>query len=194
VRRGLAALLVLGLLVSACGGNGDADELADAIGQGIWEQSQADMDQGDMPFEFTESDADCFGEVFVDTVGYDTLVEAGVTVESLQDGSFDIEESSDLISEPETAEAILDGMDECIDLASSMAEIFSAEMGISEDSSLCLMEGLMSEDAFRASIVESMVGSGSGDPFEDDPEAVGAMFGLMGDCLSDEELAAVLGG
>lgn len=191
--RGLVGLLAVGLLVSGCGGNSDADELANAIGERIWVEVQPDVAQGNLPFEFTESDANCLGGAVVDSIGYETLTEAGVTAESVREGGIE-DPASEFLSDPQAANAFVDGMTQCVDIVGPMSEQLAAEMAVSEESARCIGEGLMDQPAFRDAIVAAIVGGGSSDPFGDDPDAVGAMFDLMSECLTDEELTSILGG
>lgn len=198
MRRGVAFLLAA-TMVTACGGGGGEAELADAIGGAIWEEARPDIEQGTAPFDFSEPDADCIGGVFVDVIGYDTLVDAGVTVKAIEEQSEtldDLIDDEDLnMDDPATASALFDGIDGCIDLAEAVASVISEETGISEESASCFIEGLLAEDAFRESFVQGFVGGESADPFENpDPATVGIMFDLFNNCLTDEELAEFMGG
>ena len=197
--RGLILSLTVALMVAACSGGGDADELADAIGEGLWAEAQADIEASTLPFEFTEADADCLGEVMVDAIGFQTLVDAGVTVENLKDPDFQIDdEANTFLEDPETAEAIADGMTRCVDFGEAMSEMFSSEMGVSPQSAECLIDGLMEQEAFSSALNQAIVGGILGDetvdPFQDgDPEMLGAMFDLMNECLTDEEISNLMG-
>jgi len=192
--------IAFALVIAACsGGNSDADELADAIGEGLWAEAQADIAASTLPFELTEADADCLGEVLVDAIGFQTLVDAGVTVENLEDPDFQIDdEANSFLEDPETAEAIVGGMTDCVDFGEVMSEMFSSEMGVSQESAECLIDGLLEQEAvssaFSQAIVGGILGDETVDPFQDgDPEMLGAMFDLMGRCLTDEEIANLMG-
>jgi hypothetical protein len=194
VRQRLVGLLAVGLLVAGCGGSGDADELVDALSDTLWEEAQPDVEQGTLPFEFTEADADCLAQVTVDAIGYDTLTEAGVTAEAVRAGGLEGEATDFLRDNPDAANAFVDGMNQCIDIVTAIADEFAAEMGVSEESARCIGDGFMNQDAFRDSMIESLVGDAVNDPLGDDPDAIGALYELMNDCLTDEELAAMMGG
>ncbi len=188
----LIAVIGLSLIVAACGGsNAEADELAEAIGEKIWEESQGDED---VPFEFERADADCMGHAFVDAIGYDTLTEAGVTAEAVRSGAV-TDPFQDTDIPDESAGDVYDGISDCIDLAGALAEAMAPEMGVSLESAECFIEGLIELEAFRTSMVAAMLGDDdSPDPFDNpDPTFVGVVFDLMNDCLTDEELARVIG-
>ena len=196
--RWVAGAVAIPMLVAACGGGGEsgADALGDAIGEEIWKASEEDIASGaDVPFQFTESDANCLGHAFVDAFGYDELVEAGLSADAVRDDVTGVEEVFDLVGgdQAETAEKIFTGMDDCIDLTEAMAAAGAAEMGISEASATCLFGGLMDASAFRDAMVAGMFTDAEPD-FESDPAIIGEMFSLMNECLSDDELSQIVGG
>lgn len=188
--------VAFGLLVVSCGGGTSAeDELAQAIADQMWEESQADPELEDFPFEFERADADCLGHAFVDGIGYETLNDAGITADALQqEGS--LEPFDDFELDAESGEVVFEAMEQCFDFAGAMAEAVATEMGIEEASAKCLFDGLLAEEAFRQMMVAGIVGDPESleDPFADpDPAFIGIIFELMTTCLTDEELAELVG-
>ncbi|GMQ86778.1 MAG: hypothetical protein BMS9Abin07_2374 [Acidimicrobiia bacterium] len=185
------------LVVASCASGGDTadtDAMADAIADGVWEQSQADIAAGEELFEFDRSDADCIGAAVVDALGFDTLQEAGLTAEALsEEGS--IPDLGDMGLDAAQGAEVFDAMDGCIDFANTMAEVGAADMDISVASAECLFDGFLAEESFRDMMVAGMMGEEDTavDPLAD-PAFAGTTFALMSECLSDEELARLLEG
>jgi hypothetical protein len=175
------------LALACCGGGDEATELSDAIGESLWRQSQADPETETFLPGFTEDDADCLGELTVDVIGYENLVEAGVTPESVREVG-----ALSLPSVPtEQEDTFIEGMVECFDFPAALTAAAASDMGISEESARCLIDGLMEDPAFRSSMKDAVFAASSGDPFSD-PEAMGALFDLVGTCLTDEELNSLM--
>jgi hypothetical protein len=180
------------VLVAACNGGDDPEELADAIGDHLWNESQeAPGSLSPLP-DLSQEDAACLGDMFVNVIGYETLIDAGVTLESVQNGDFEVAEMEIWMQDEETANAFVDGLTTCIDIAGSIAGGLAEDMGISEASAACIIDEMVDQDVFRDSLVASMMGS-SVNPFED-PAAAAALFELATVCLTDEELASLMGG
>ncbi len=186
--------VVLGLIAASCGGGGDeADELAEAFADQIMEQVQADEDDAPLPIE--RSEADCLGRAVVNTIGYDAFADAGITAETVRAGD-ETNPFEELDLDPEKGDALFAAMEGCVDFAAALAESQAADMDISVSSAECVIAGFLEIDAFRDAITAGIVGSeDSVDPFQDpSSELVGAMFDLLNDCLTDEELARMLEG
>ncbi|MBM3674477.1 MAG: hypothetical protein FJW88_05895 [Actinobacteria bacterium] len=106
--RSLVSSLIVGLfLLAAC----SSSDGSDAETQKYVDAMMVSVDTSDFPF--TRTEARCLAEQMVDTVGVDTLEEAGITPEDIEN---DDSELSDLdLSRDEAAEladVIFDG--DCI--------------------------------------------------------------------------------
>ncbi|MGD2061362.1 MAG: hypothetical protein PVF87_10885, partial [Acidimicrobiia bacterium] len=54
------------------------------------------------------------------------------------------------------------------------------------------LEGISTSEAMRSAMASEMLGDEVADPLED-PESTGAMFDMMNDCFTNEELGRILG-
>lgn len=193
--RRLIPCVLLMMILSACGGGSEA-ELADAIGDAIWQEAQPE--DGSPPEVLTEGNAGCIGEAFVSAVGFETFEAQGITADAVtgRSGSLaDLVEDKDLgVGDPEVSTALYDGVQECIDLQGVLAPAMSSELEIASESADCFIGGLLDEEAFRPALVESLIG-GSLDVLRNpDPATMGTLLGLLNSCLTQEEMAKVISG
>lgn len=193
--RRLIPFLLLTTILGACGGGGEA-ELSDALGAAIWQEAQPD--DGSQPAVITEDGAGCIGEAFVSSVGFETFESQGITADAVTGRSgtlAELVEGKDLgVADPEVAAALYDGVQECVDLQGVLAPAMSAELEISDESATCFIVGLLAEDGFRTTLVESLIGTGSLDVLRNpDPTMMGTLLGLLNSCLTPEEMSKILG-
>ncbi len=192
--RRLIPFLLLTTMLGACGGGGEA-ELSDALGAAIWQEAQPE--DGSQPAVITEAAAGCIGEAFVSSVGFESFESQGITADAVagRTGTLaELVEGKDLgVSDPEVADALYNGVQECVDLQSVLAPAMSAELEISDESATCFIGGLVAEEGFRATLVQSLIGTGSLDVLRNpDPTMMGTLLGLLNTCLSPEELSKIL--
>lgn len=195
--RRLIPFLLLSMITGACSGGGGETELSEALGAAIWQEAQPE--DGSLPAALTEENAGCIGEVFVSVIGYEALEGQGITAEAVTGRSgplADLVRGKDLgIDDPEVATGLYDGIQECVDIGSVLAPAMSAELEIGAESASCFVGGLLAEDAFRSVLVENLIGAGSLDVLRSpDPSTIGVLLGLLNSCLTQEEIAKVLGG
>jgi hypothetical protein len=210
VRRLAITLLLPLLLLAACGsddtdasGNGGADDqstapdldeeeraFAELMGLAMYRSSQEDKEPDDL--DLSREDADCISAVIVDTIGMAELIALGFDEESLEDDTFDDDALDDFDMSEEQATAMWDGMVGCVNFGMLMAEAIADDDELGPESARCLGDGLMEIDAFREGMILSFMGQ---DPDDAEMEAalMGPMMRLMTECLSDEELEAIMG-
>ena len=128
-----------------------------------------------------EDQARCLGEGYIAAVGTARLIELGLTVEAIEGGS----EPGDVDLTNDEAEALIDVTFECVDLAAVFVEAFAAEGILSAESGQCLADGF--DEQFLRDIARSAFDNDAADP-TDDPETAAALFELVLECLSIEEL------
>lgn len=189
MKRAAALLIVLALVLAACG---DDDTTATTAGSDgttattagapattaaggqdvIDELTQELLDESDTPF--TDEQAACFAVGLVDEFGGEFMVNA------LQ-MSFD-----DFMAQASQDErmTVVDTMLECVDFGAMMvAEVDGA---ISDESARCIGDAFAASEAFRTALANSFDAT-AGDPFEDDA-LMAEVFPSLLECLSAEEL------
>lgn len=124
---------------------GDRQDYVDAIAGSLTEEGFLTNEQGE-----------CLGEGWIDTIGFDRIVDAGITPDQFAGGSGDQLEDLDL-GEPEANE-LYDQFGDCdIDLAQVFLDLFDAEESLDEEQRACVEESL-TDDALRASFVADFTG------------------------------------
>lgn len=200
--RPLIAVIVVGAIaLASCGSQSDSGsesatasteealaELGNAFGAVLWEARP----ERTAPFDFTEDHAKCIGSVFmetlVDEVGYDSVIDAGVTVEALEQGTPVL---VDLIDNDHFDLLILDSHIECTDLMVALVAELSQKSGWNESSWLCVFDSLLAEEETRQLVAWGIftvddLGAALG---ELDPVTLSDLF--FG-CMTDEELTEIL--
>lgn len=175
MRRSGALLVMLALVIGACGGSAALDDdeqvLADAIAEFLSEQEALGDDS------VSASEIRCLAEDTVRTLGVDGLAEIGVTPESIpEDNPF--RGASD-----EHVDALVDAYFSCLDASTAFAEALTSEGAVSEESARCVGDTLDDEDLLRPLLRASLAEE---DP---DPEIFTGLLRVMVDCLTPEELA-----
>lgn len=173
MRRALAFVFALVLVVAACGddaGGGENTELVESLTEKITESS--DDGGGDVPFD--DEQAACFAGALIEEFGADRMAEA-VTMEfdEFMAGATDEERL-----------AVIDSMFTCVDFAEVLAAEFSG--AVSAESAECLADAFVGSEVFRDAMADSF-GDDTADPF-DDPDLMTEMLPAMLECLSAEEL------
>ncbi|CAN5208169.1 hypothetical protein BH20ACT3_BH20ACT3_10870 [soil metagenome] len=139
---------------------GERQDYVDAISASITEQDLVPPDQGD-----------CLGEGWVDTIGFDRIVDAGITPEQFGGGSGDQLAALEL-GEPE-AQALYDQLGDCdIDLRQVFLDLFDASGELNDDQRQCVDDQL-TDERLRASFVADCLGE---DDAEDPLEATTECF------------------
>ena len=215
-----AAVAAIALIAGACGGDADTPgstapapseavtttvpttmapttaatsgrdvEYVDAVTAAMWRNMQED---GDLPDGIDEETARCVATSTVEIVGVDQLEAAGITLEALEGDLDDLEDPFDLVDSAQ-AEALADEFFDCVDLVGLMAAEMAAD-GISIESAECMSSALFEESGFRDAMVRGLVSSDDDDVTFDEPAMASALFGAMNECLTEEELAVMMGG
>lgn len=179
-------VLILAVLVAACGGGGDSDLSEE-------EQAFADLIAAQMVDDpddvATEAEAQCYGEAVVADMGLDRLVAVGLDQAAIESGTG----PDDVELADEDVDALVDSMMECVDFGAffTASLVEGGEGGVSEESAGCIADGISDESieaAARAGI--------EGDELDDSLEQafLSEMLDLMSQCLTPEELQSVAGG
>ncbi len=186
MRRRFVLVLAVGLLVAACGGGGeDAAALSDAIADSLMENAGDDT-------TFEREQAECFGDEVVDRMGVDRLVAVGLSVEDIENGA----DPGSVDLSDEDIDAMTGAITACIDFGQLVVDGLAAEIALSDESASCLVDGINEAD-FLGSFAETFFLE---DDIADDPaaaiegEMMAALFSLLGDCLTADELGGFIGG
>lgn len=185
-------LIALSVVLTACGGGDDAEgnELAGLIGEKIWLDAQEDVTAGGTAPDLSRAEADCFGRAMVDTVGYESFRDAGITVEAVsQDPELVREPFETLDLSTDAGLELFDALQVCYDFEAAFAGLMAGAGGLSQASARCYVDGLFGNESFRLAIAESMVGGSGTSLGGSDPVLASLAADLMGECLTDEELA-----
>ena len=75
----------------------------------------------------------------------------------------------------------------CADLASGLAEQFSADGTISESSARCVADGMLAADAFKEAVASTLTGADL--DVESDPALLGELLPIFFECLDADELS-----
>ena len=201
--RSVTAVIVVGAIAMAsCSSQSDSGsemsaaateeamaELGDAFGAQLWESRP----ERTAPFDFTEDNMKCIGRVFmgtlVDEVGYDSVSDAGITAEALEQGSAKM---GDLIDSDEFDLLVLDASIECTDFMEAVVTELAQRAGWSELSVTCVFDGLLAEEETRQVVAWGIVTVGDLESaFVErlDPAVLGDLFFA---CMTDEELTELL--
>jgi hypothetical protein len=182
IHRRLVLVLAFGLIVAACGGDGDGDAaaLSDAIADAMMESVDADT-----PFE--RDQAECFGNEVVDRMGVDRLVAVGLSVEDIEGGA----EPGSVDLSDEDVTNMTDAITECIDFGQLVVDEMTADLTISAESAQCLVDGINEADFLRTFAESSFLDDEV--PSELEGEMLSTLFDLLGECLTPDELNS-LGG
>jgi hypothetical protein len=190
MKRAAALLIALVLVLAACGDDdagadtttgdptataGASSDIVEQLTQEILTDSSAGSDTS-----FTEEQAACFAVGLVDEFGADVMVDA------LQ---MEFEEFMTAASS-EDRMTVVDTMLGCVDFG----EVMTAELDgeISAESANCIGDAFGNSEAFRNALANSFDTSAT-DPF-DDPALMEEMIPAMFECLTEDELGAILGG
>jgi hypothetical protein len=186
LKRSMAVVLALAIVAGACGDD-DGGELStaeaavsDAIVAGMMEGGGSDN-----PFQ-DEQSARCVADGIVRDLGIDRLAEVGLTAES------DTPEAAFAAMSDDEIEGIIDVAFGCIDVEEELASQFATD-GVSMDSARCLAGELNQTGFFRSAFRAGMTGDSSYDPTTD-PEFLSSMIEAATNCLTPEELGAIMGG
>jgi hypothetical protein len=179
MRRSGVLLVLLTLVIGACGGSAaledDEQVLADAIADFISEEEALE----DSPI--SESEVRCLAEDTVRTLGVDGLAEIGITPDSIPEEN-PFEGASDV-----HVDALVDAYFSCLDAPSAFAEALTAEGAVSEESAQCVGDTLDEDGLLRPLLRASLAGE---DP---EPEMFSELLRVMVECLTPEELAEMGG-
>jgi len=182
MRRRFALVIALGLIIAACGGGGeDASAISDAIADAMMENAGDDT-----PFE--REQAECFGDEVVDTMGAERLVAVGLSVEEIENGA----DPGSVDLTDDDIDKMTDAITTCIDFGRLVVDEMTAEIDLSEGSADCLADGINEADFLRAFAESSFLDEEISSDVEG--EMTGALFGLLGDCLTADELSGFIGG
>lgn len=192
--RRLSFLVAAALALAACSAAAsEQDQLEEAIAEVIQNEFASAEGVEDVPINFDEDESLCVAEGFVETVGYDNLVDAGFTPESVRSGGMQqLENLSSEINVEDLDDEVALQMLDCVNLGEVFTSMFTADLGLDDDSAECLSDGLIESGGIEE-MMDSLV-TGGGQPDIDDPQ-LGALFlSLFSECLDGEDLAGILGG
>ena len=182
MRRRCALVLALGLVAAACGGGGEdpsaiSEAIADAMMENAGEETPIEREQ-----------AECFGDDVVETMGVERLVAVGLSVEDIENGA----DPGSVDLSDDDIDKMVDAITECLDFGRLVVDEMAAEIELSADSADCLVDGINEADFIRAIAESSFFDEEL--PTEIDTDMSATLFGLLGDCLTVEELSGVLEG
>jgi hypothetical protein len=147
----VVALLLLG--GAACSDEGDATSAGTGAG-GLSAAEQAYVDEALEGFDaereapMTEADARCIATSMVEGVGVERLEEMGITPESFSDDG----DLPDGAVEEADAEAMVDGISECIDIRGLFLAGFNEDGSLSAEAEECLADAF-DEDLVKRTMV-----------------------------------------
>jgi hypothetical protein len=133
---------------------------------------------------FAEGEAQCYGESVVANVGIDRLTDLGLTADAVAGGTT----PDDIDLADEDVALLVDAMFDCVDVAQLFISGLAGDVEISGPSAQCLADGI------DESLLRDFIGATVQDEELDEAAAtqmMAAMFGLMADCLTPEELAGI---
>jgi hypothetical protein len=186
MKRAAALLIALVLVLAACGDDDAATDTTTATtgagsGTVVDELTQEILSDSSVGSDgFTEEQAACFAVGLVDEFGAEVMVDA------LQMEFDDFMAASSL----EDRMTVVDTMLGCVDFGAVMVAELDGE--ISAESANCIGDAFGNSEAFRNALANSFDGSAA-DPF-DDPALMEDILPAMFECLTEDELAAILGG
>jgi hypothetical protein len=190
MKRAAALLIALVLVLAACGDDdagtdttaGDTTATTSAGGGDVVDELTREIlsDSSTGSDGFTEEQAACFAVGLVDEFGAEVMVDA------LQ---MEFEEFMAAAS-LEDRMTVVDTMLDCVDFGAVMVAELDGE--ISAESANCIGDAFGNSEAFRNALANSFDGSAT-DPF-DDPALMEDILPAMFECLTEEELTAIMGG
>jgi hypothetical protein len=136
----LAVLAGLLLSLTACGG-GDDEAASKAISDSIMKEQQGAQQS---VFTMEREEADCIGEGFVDEIGVDKLKEYEFLDENLK-----AKPMTNVVMEPDDAEAATDVLFECADVPALMNEALASGGQMDEKTKACL-DKVLTEDKLKS--------------------------------------------
>lgn len=176
MRRLVTVILAAMLLIAACGDDSSADAdpaLVSSLRSRITESPQAQ----DGAFPITDEAAQCFALGLIDELGA-AKIQSGI------DLSFDAFMTTLSAGERRTVVDVLLG---CADITETLvAQLSGAGAEVSAESARCVVDGMLTSDAFRDAVADSFVSGDSA--FDSDAVAVAILPVFFG-CLTPEELA-----
>lgn len=181
MRKILPVLVALAVLAAACGdgddgGSSDRSSGEQAVSDAIAAAILADAEPGD---PYGEKEARCMGDSLVDELGLDRLLALGISADS-------VDSPEEFLRGAPNAdvEAFIDITLDCVDFRDVFVEGMGAD--VSTESAECIADGI-SDDMLRSM---AMMGI-SGEEFDPtaDPELAAALFGLVAECLTPEEIS-----
>lgn len=137
-RTRFVLIVVLALLLSACGG-GQEQEYVDAIA--------ASVRQGNSTFQVSQEQAQCIGNAFVDTLGVSAFQEVGLTPEEIRSGADPLQDANQLAIDRATAGQLYDALNECVDLSKLVLQGIQ-QANLPPEARKCIANNL-SEDLIR---------------------------------------------
>lgn len=182
------ALIATTMLAAACGDSGGTDttrsddtpatglssveqELSNAIRDSILEDPDPDS-------PFGEAEASCIGEQAVSEFGVEGLLELGVTVDNANPADV-FEGATD-----EQIDTVIDVTLRCVDFTTAFVEAAAGD--VSSESAQCLGDGLEETGLFKPLIRAEFRGEEF--DFTSDPDVTSALFALITECLSADEI------
>lgn len=192
MRRTVAVAVTMGLVLTACGGSAES-ELVDAFADVVYEDASAP----DSGFEVSRSEARCVAEAFVGGVGADRLTDAGLTPDAIRNRSMDDLTGGELDLSEADYRYLVDGVFDCVDMESQLAESMAEDGTLSASSARCLASGMIEAPEMRGLMARALVAGDDAFDSASDQEAsalMGLLFSLAADCLDESEFASLMGG
>ena len=179
MRKLMILVVVLALMAAACGGgDGGGDERNEAVASLQRQITESQADETSPEAQFSDAEARCMAEGIVDAFGISRILEA-------EDQGFEEFMAAATVEERRN---VVDLTLECVDLTEQFTAPLVAE-GISEESARCIGDAMMEDETFRDVLAEGL-GTGSFEPTgESEAALMEALFPVILDCLSAEELA-----
>lgn len=189
-RLNLAAALLV-ILVAACG---DDDDSGSGGGLSEREQAYADawattLSDAEDGFSVSADDADCMATEIMAELGVEPFVDAEVEPSDIgggEAGADDADSPGELLGagtiSDEQADAILDGWEDCTDIAESLAEAAVGEFDLDDEGQECVADGLREDGLAREGLKPSFTSD------NDDPPAavLSALVELIDECSGGE--------
>lgn len=178
MKRPIAALITLMLIVAACGDDDGAaeDPRTEAAIQGLRAAIAESAEDPDATFQVSDDEALCAAEAMFEQFGAARIIEASEV-------EFEEFMAAATIDE---RRATVDLLFECIDMKAAIIAEIGVQDGVAEESIDCLVDGMVGSEAFRDALATELAGAGEG---LDDAAMAEMIFPLIFECFSAEDLA-----
>lgn len=182
--RHLAAVALVALLGAACGS--DSDELSSEE-QAYADALAADLADTDDGIGVTDDEAACMGEAIMAELGTEPFEKADVGPDDLGGDETPGQLLGDGAVTEAQAASIFDAMEDCADIAASLAAGAKDEFDVDDEAVECIEDGLRDGTILREYMIDSFTNGDEPDPAE---PPLSELIKIVVDCTADSETGA----